>query len=179
MSSALPFTDSEIAALRALRRDLHQHPELSWQETRTQDTLERFLRAHGVSQVERIARTGLVARIPGLDPTAARRALRGDIDALPIQEATGLPFASEHAGVMHACGHDVHASWAAGAAILLARNPAASEVRVIFQPAEEVGEGARAVIESGALVGVSVIYGAHVDRRFPVGEVVPIPTFPL
>ena len=172
MSNALPFTDAEIAALRALRRDLHQHPELSWQETRTQDTLERFLRAHGVSQVERIARTGLVARIPGLDPTAAPIALRGDIDALPIQEATGLPFASEHAGVMHACGHDVHASWAAGAAILLARNPAAAEVRVIFQPAEEVGEGARAVIESGALTGVSVIYGAHVDRRFPVGEVV-------
>ena len=172
MTGPLPFTDAERDALRALRRDLHAHPELSWQETRTQQTLERFLRRHGITDVEPIARTGLVARIPGRDATAPPVALRGDIDALPIDEATGLPFASETPGVMHACGHDVHASWAAGAALLLARDPAPSEVRVIFQPAEEVGEGALAVLESKALEGVRAIFGAHVDRRFPVGEVV-------
>ncbi|MBI1810267.1 MAG: amidohydrolase [Gemmatimonadetes bacterium] len=172
MSRELPFTDAEREALRALRRDLHSHPELSWQESRTQQALERFLRLHGITDIEPIARTGLVARIPGRDPSAPPVALRGDIDALPIEEATGLPYASEQPGVMHACGHDVHASWAAGAALLLAREPAPSEVRVIFQPAEEVGEGALAVLESNALEGVRAIFGAHVDRRFAVGEVV-------
>ena len=172
MSRALPFTDGERVELIALRRDLHCHPELSWQETRTQQTLERFLRSHGITDVEPIARTGLVARIPGRDASAPPVALRGDIDALPIDEATGLPYASETPGVMHACGHDVHASWAAGAALLLAREPAPSEVRIVFQPAEEVGEGALAVLESNALEGVRAIFGAHVDRRFSVGEVV-------
>lgn len=172
MSHELPFTDGEREDLRALRRDLHRHPELSWQETRTQQTLERFLRSHGITDIEPIARTGLVARIPGRDASAPPVALRGDIDALPIDEATGLPYASETPGVMHACGHDVHASWAAGAALLLAREPAPSEVRIVFQPAEEVGEGALAVLESNALEGVRAIFGAHVDRRFPVGEVV-------
>ena len=172
MSRALPFTDGERVELIALRRDLHCHPELSWQETRTQQTLERFLRSHGITDVEPIARTGLVARIPGRDASAPPVALRGDIDALPIDEATGLPYASETPGVMHACGHDVHASWAAGAALLLAREPAPSEVRIVFQPAEEVGEGALAVLESNALEGVRAIFGAHVDRRFSLGEVV-------
>ncbi len=172
MTRELPFTEGEREALRALRRDLHAHPELSWQETRTQQTLERFLRQHGITDIEPIARTGLVARIPGRDASVPPVALRGDIDALPITEATGLPFTSENPGVMHACGHDVHASWAAGAALLLARDPAHAEVRVIFQPAEEVGEGARAVLESDALEGVRAIFGAHVDRRFAVGEVV-------
>ena len=166
------FTGAERAALVALRRDLHRHPELSWQELRTQAALEAALQVHGVRDVKRIATTGLVARIPGSEPGAPVVALRGDIDALPIAEATGLEYASAHAGVMHACGHDVHAAWAVGAALLLARDPAAGEVRVVLQPAEEVGAGARAVLESGALDGVAAIFGGHVDRRFEVGQVV-------
>jgi amidohydrolase len=166
------LTTTERDTLRALRRDLHAHPELSWQETRTQERLERTLREGGITDVRRIARTGLLAVIPGTTPGAPIVALRGDIDALPITEATGLPFASTHDGVMHACGHDIHASWAVGAALMLARTPAASEVRVILQPAEEVGEGAAAVLATGALDGVAMIFGAHVDRRFIVGEVV-------
>jgi hippurate hydrolase len=122
--------------------------------------------------MERVAGTGLVARIAGRRHGAARVALRGDIDALPIQEATGLPFASRNPGVMHACGHDVHATWALGAAALLAREPAAGDVLIVLQPAEEIGEGARAVLESGRLDEVEVIFGAHVDRRFSVGQVV-------
>ncbi|MDQ2889807.1 MAG: M20 family metallopeptidase, partial [Gemmatimonadota bacterium] len=98
--------------------------------------------------------------------------LRGDIDALPIHEDTGLDFASINPGVMHACGHDVHASWAVAAAQLLVLNPARGDVLVVLQPAEEVGEGARGIIQSGALDSVRAIFGAHVDRRFEVGTVV-------
>lgn len=160
------------ARLVALRRDLHEHPELAFQEVRTASVLVRELAAVGVSRVERVGRTGLVARVPGRDPGAPTVAIRGDIDALPIQEATGLPFASATAGVMHACGHDVHATWAVGAAALLARHPAQGDVLVVLQPAEEIGEGARAILGSGLLGDVRAIFGAHVDRRFTVGQVV-------
>ncbi len=168
----LGFSADARALLTELRRDLHRHPELSWQESRTQETLERTLRNAGITDVRRIARTGLVARVPGRNPNAPVIALRGDIDALPITEATGLEFASVNDGVMHACGHDVHASWAVGAALLLLRAPAEGDVLVVLQPAEEVGEGAREVLASGALDGVRAIFGAHVDRRFAVGEAV-------
>jgi amidohydrolase len=110
--------------------------------------------------------------VPGKESGAHAVALRGDIDALPIDEATGLPFASRVSGVMHACGHDVHATWAVGAAALLAANPAAGDVLVVLQPAEETGSGALSIIESGALDGVRAIFGGHVDRRFEVGQVV-------
>jgi hippurate hydrolase len=166
------FTADERRVLVELRRDLHRHPELSWHERRTQERLERALRDAGLANAARVAKTGLLVRVPGREPGAPAVALRGDIDALPITEATGLEFASEIPGVMHACGHDVHASWAIGAALLLARDPAAGEVRVVLQPAEEVGEGAKEVLASGALDGVRAIFGAHVDRRFAVGEVV-------
>lgn len=172
MSADLGFTAGDRRLLTELRRDLHRHPELSWHETRTQERLERVLHDTGVIDVRRVARTGLVARVRGRDPGAPVIALRGDIDALPITEATGLEFASANDGVMHACGHDVHAAWAVGAALLLARSPAAGDVLVVLQPAEEVGEGAREVLASGALDGVRAVFGAHVDRRFAVGEVV-------
>lgn len=172
MSADLGFTAGDRRLLTELRRDLHRHPELSWHETRTQERLERVLHDTGVIDVRRVARTGLVARVRGRDPGAPVIALRGDIDALPITEATGLEFASTNDGVMHACGHDVHATWAVGAALLLARSPAAGDVLVVLQPAEEVGEGAREVLASGALDGVRAVFGAHVDRRFAVGEVV-------
>ena len=166
------FTEQDRQLLVSLRRDLHRQPELSWAESRTQARLERALRNSGVTAISRIARTGLLAVIPGRDPSVRPVAIRGDIDALPITEDTGLPYSSEYPGVMHACGHDVHASWAVGTALLLARSPASGDVRVILQPAEEVGEGASAVLESGALDGVAAIFGGHVDRRFPVGQVV-------
>jgi hippurate hydrolase len=158
--------------LIALRRDLHQHPELSFAETRTASTLERALAALEPASIARVAGTGVVARIRGTRSGAPTVAVRGDIDALPIQEATGLPFASMNAGVMHACGHDVHAAWAVGAAHLLTARPAEGDVLVVLQPAEETGEGAAAVLATGALDDVAAIFGAHVDRRFVVGQVV-------
>lgn len=172
MSAPLGFTADDRRLLTELRRDLHRHPELSWHETRTQEKLERVLHGVGITDVRRVARTGLVARVRGRDASAPVIALRGDIDALPITEATGLEFASQTDGVMHACGHDVHASWAVGAALLLARVPAAGDVLIVLQPAEEIGEGAREVLASGALDGVRAIFGGHVDRRFAVGEAV-------
>ena len=158
-------------ALIALRRAIHADPELSFQEERTAQKLERAL-APIAAGVQRVAKTGVVARIRGRDSSAPLVAIRGDIDALPVREETGLPFASHNEGVMHACGHDVHATWAVGAADLLARNPAMGDVLVVLQPAEETGRGAPAIIESGALDGARAIFGGHVDRRFAVGQVV-------
>ena len=158
-------------ALIALRRAIHADPELSFQEERTAQKLERAL-APIAAGVRRVAKTGVVARIRGRDSSAPLVAIRGDIDALPVREETGLPFASHNEGVMHACGHDVHATWAVGAADLLARNPAMGDVLVVLQPAEETGRGAPAIIESGALDGARAIFGGHVDRRFAVGQVV-------
>jgi hippurate hydrolase len=155
-----------------LRRAIHADPELSFQEERTAQKLERMLASLGAEEVRRVAKTGVVARVRGRDRAAPVVALRGDIDALPVREETGLPFASHNDGVMHACGHDVHATWAVGAAALLTRAPARGDVLLVLQPAEETGRGAPAIIESGILDDVRAIFGGHVDRRFAVGQVV-------
>ena len=167
--------ERERDALVALRTELHQHPELSWKEERTATRLTHALESIGAADIRRVAGTGVVARIPGLHTHGPVTAIRGDIDALPIQEATGVPWASSTPGVMHACGHDVHATWAIGAAMLLARQPGLGDVIVVLQPAEEVGAGAAAMSQSGALDGVEAIFGGHVDMRFPVGQVVAEP----
>ena len=155
-----------------LRHDLHRHPEVAFEERETAKRLEAELARLKPVELKRVAGTGLVARIKGKRRGAPAVAIRGDIDALPIQEATGLPFTSEVPGVMHACGHDVHATWAVGAAALLARQPATGDVVILLQPAEETGKGALALLEAGAIEGIAAIFGAHVDRRFPVGQVV-------
>ncbi|MEO7512114.1 MAG: M20 family metallopeptidase [Gemmatimonadaceae bacterium] len=165
------FTDGELSTLVCLRRQLHRHPELSWKEYATSDRLAELLASLGC-EVQRVANTGVVARVRGRDAGAPVVAVRGDIDALPIQEASGLDFSSAVPGVMHACGHDVHAAWAVGAAMELCRKPAAGDVLVILQPAEEVGAGAAAVLASGVLDSVRAIFGGHVDRRFDLGQVI-------
>jgi len=171
-SKSAPIPSGLEERLIALRRDLHRHPELSLLEKRTSSALIRELEGLNPSRIERVAGTGVVVRIAGRRASAPSVAIRGDIDALPIHEATGLPFASENPGVMHACGHDVHATWTVGAAALLAAQPADGDVVIVLQPAEETGEGALAVLESGALDDVRAIFGGHVDRRFVVGQVV-------
>ena len=119
-----------------------------------------------------VAGHGIVAELPG--PSGVPPiALRADMDALPIQEETGLPFASERAGVMHACGHDGHTAMLLGAAALLAREPdLPSPVRFIFQPSEEVGSGARGMIAAGALDGAGLVFGGHVDRHYLPGTII-------
>lgn len=158
--------------LTALRRALHANPELSNEEHETAQRLTAALIACGVSDVHPVGATGVLARVPGRVAGAPVVAIRGDIDALPIQEATGLPYESTQPGIMHACGHDVHATWAVAAAALLARQPADGDVVILLQPAEELGDGALGMIRGGALDGVAAIFGAHVDRRFAVGQVV-------
>ncbi len=164
------YSDEAMEALVDLRRTLHADPELSLQEERTCTRLERTLDELGADGVTRVAGTGLVGRIPGRDSKAPPVAVRGDIDALPIKEDTGLPFSSRNAGVMHACGHDVHASWTVAAARLLREEPAAGDVLILLQPAEETGEGAAAVLATGVLDEVAAIFGAHVDLTFEVGQ---------
>ena len=170
------FPEELREQLVTLRRALHQHPELSGHEIDTATRLAGALVAVTARRGAVIQRLGaeniVIGRIAGRRAGAPTVAIRGDIDALPIQEETGLPFASQVPGVMHACGHDVHATWAVGAGALLAAAPAVGDVLIVLQPSEETGSGALDVLETGALDGVAAIFGGHVDRRFGVGQVV-------
>ena len=152
-----------------VRRALHQNPEPSMQEFETTRRLAAEMDRLGIPY--RLTQpTGLIAQIEGAAP-GPRVALRADIDALSIGERTGLPFASQVPGMMHACGHDAHAAMLVGAAeILMAcREAFAGSVRLIFQPAEETGQGARLMIEQGALEGVSMTFGLHLLACFKPG----------
>jgi len=162
---------SVLDRIVALRRDLHQHPELSHEEQRTMERVADELRALGLEPVTGVAGTGVVAEVEGR-AAGVKVALRADTDALPVHEETGLPFASQHDGVMHACGHDGHTSMLVGAAALLVADPPPHPVRLIFQPAEEKGAGAKAMIAEGVLDGVGMIFGGHVDRHYPPGTLV-------
>lgn len=118
---------------------------------------------------------GIIARIRGVDGSARTVALRADMDALPGNESTGLPFASENPGVVHACGHDAHMTMVLGAGALLRRDPPRGDVVLLFQPAEERGAGARTVIEDGGLDDVERIFGGHVTHHYRTGQVMVSP----
>ena len=152
----------------------HRHPELSYEEAETTKRIRASLERAGIRILDLPLKTGLVAEI-GAGETIV--ALRSDIDALPIEEQTDLPYRSEHAGRMHACGHDSHVAMLLGAAQIL--NEVKAElrgtVRLLVQPAEEVATGALDMLRGGALNGVSAIYGAHVWGNFdaPLIDVTP------
>ena len=170
--SAIAIDEALFREIVEARRDLHRHPELSWNEHRTAARVCEFLDRLGISYVSGRASTGIVAELPGTADVPCV-ALRADMDALPVHEETGLSFASSTDGVMHACGHDGHTSMLLGAASLLAAElPLPAPVRLIFQPGEETGDGAKAMIEAGALDNVAMIFGGHVDRHYPVGSIV-------
>src|SRR5476649_143923 len=142
--------DDVADKLVLLRRELHQHPELSNQEFQTTQKITRWLNDAQIRILPLGLKTGVVAEIgSGAGPTIA---LRADIDALPIQEQTDQPFRSRNDGVMHACGHDIHTSIMLGAALLLKQREGklAGNVRVLFQLAEETFNGARQLIDAGA-----------------------------
>jgi amidohydrolase len=173
LSDAVRTNQAELAALR---RELHRHPELAWQERKTQARVISFLREAGLAP-SRLCDTGVVAVIEGQSPGPALM-LRADLDALPIEEKTGLGFASQESGRMHACGHDAHVAMLLMAGRLLAeRPPARGSVKLVFQPAEEVGEGARAMIEHDLLVDPPVerALSMHVWSGVPVGQVQAVP----
>jgi amidohydrolase len=154
------------------RRDLHAHPELSWAERRTTDAVAERLTAGGLS-VTRLEGTGLLADIGDRGPLVA---LRADLDALPVEDSTGQPWASVTPGVAHACGHDVHTVGLVGAGLALAeahhRGQLDGRVRLLFQPAEEVMPGgALHLMDRGALDGVQRIFMLHCDPTVDVGLV--------
>lgn len=155
-----------------IRRHLHQYPELSKQEFNTTTAIKNWLKEAEISIIESDLKTGLIAEIKGHHP-GPTIALRADIDALPIQEETGLSYASKIKGKMHACGHDFHIAAIIGAAYLLKQKEAVLKgtVRFIFQPAEESGGGAEIAIKAGALEGVQAILGMHNKPDLPVGTI--------
>ena len=147
----------------------HRHPELSYEEVETTKRLREDLAAVGIEVLDLPLKTGLVAKVgTGEAPFIA---LRCDIDGLPIQEESGLAYASEHAGRMHACGHDFHISAVLGSAYLLKakERELRGTVYLIFQPAEEAPGGARKVMETGVLKDVQAIFGLHTSPLYDVG----------
>jgi len=154
-----------------IRRHLHRYPELSGEEYETTAYIKQTLEKIGVRIVDYGLQTGLIAEIgSGEGPVTA---LRADIDALPIQEETGLPYASEIPGKMHACGHDFHAAVLIGAAqtLKLREKELPGTIRLLFQPAEERAKGAKQLIEAGALEGIGAIIGQHNKPDLPVGTI--------
>ena len=157
--------------LSGLRRTFHRRPEPAFQEFETARRIEEELDALGIRH-SRVGNTGVLGVLRGQAP-GGTVALRADIDALPIREETDADYRSEIDGVMHACGHDAHTTCLLGAAKLLAGKTSrfGGEVRLIFQPAEEIGGGAFDFIDAGALRNVDHVFGLHVAPEFPVGTV--------
>jgi len=150
-----------------IRRDIHRHPEIGRNEVRTSALIRKKLEEYGVDAIERPVPTAVVALIHGARGPGRCVALRCDIDALPVQEETGLPYTSENPGIMHACGHDMHASMMLGAAKILCgmRERFAGCVKLIFQHSEDtLPGGAKELVEKGVLENphVDAIYGMHV-----------------
>lgn len=161
-----------VPEVRALRRALHRRPEPSGREVETAAAIEAALRGLGLSP-RRVGATGVVAEVEGSSP-GPRLLLRADTDALEIQEETGLPFASEVPGMMHACGHDAHAAIlvGAGAALSALRGRLRGSVRLLFQPHEETAPGgALPMIAAGVLDGVSAAVALHVHPRVDAGSI--------
>ncbi|NOS36339.1 MAG: amidohydrolase, partial [Deltaproteobacteria bacterium] len=155
-----------------IRRQIHRHPELAYKEHKTAALIEEELKRLGIEVTTGIGETGMVGRIDSPNCSGPVVALRADMDAVAIAEATGLEFASESPGVMHACGHDGHMAMLLGAASLLKDSLESGTVLLVFQPAEEGGAGALKILESGLLEGVDAIFGCHLDRHFKVGKAV-------
>jgi amidohydrolase len=160
-----------LPELVQLRRHLHRHPELSGHEQQTAALVAGELRRWGWEVREGVGRTGVTAELGPQDGPLV--GLRTDMDALPIEERTRLPYASSQQGLMHACGHDIHTTVGLGVARLLAsqRDLLPCRVRLLFQPAEETAEGARWMREAGAMEGVRALFGVHVFPSLPVGSI--------
>ncbi len=170
-------SDEYFDEVVAIRRQLHQHPELSFCEKDTAELVKRVLASKNIDYQENVAGTGVVATIKGncqLSTVNYQLALRADMDALPIQEQSDLPFRSVNEGVMHACGHDAHTAMLLGVAMILndLRDQFSGTVKLIFQPGEEkLPGGASLMIKEGVLDGVDLIIAQHVYPDLPCGEV--------
>ncbi|MDT8894422.1 amidohydrolase [Halomonas sp. I1] len=168
------FNDRQLETITELRRDLHRHPELKFEETRTADIVAEHLQKLGYKVTKNIAQTGVMGELDtGREGPVI--AFRADMDALPIHEANTFAHESRNAGLMHACGHDGHtaALLLAAETIMAQRDSLSGHLKLIFQPAEEGGNGAARMIEEGVLDNprVSAIFGYHNRPGFPAGQV--------
>lgn len=156
--------------LIALRREFHRDPELGLHEYHTATRIERELDRCAIPH-ERVGETAVVGHLTGNGNGSGLVVLRADIDALPIQETNDVPYRSQTPGMMHACGHDAHTTCLLGAAKVLSAHRAdfGGEVRFLFQPAEEIGQGARPLIAAGMLDGAQRVFGLHTASDLPAG----------
>jgi amidohydrolase len=164
LSEIQEITKSLAPRLIEIRRHIHAHPELSGQEYQTAAYVAGVLSSCGLRVQEAVGKTGVVGDLNGEKNQEKILAIRTDMDALPIQEKTDLDFASRKPGIMHACGHDVHTTLGLGVAMVLSRlsQPLPQTIRFIFQPAEEIAQGASWMVQDGVMRDVQAIFGVHV-----------------
>jgi hippurate hydrolase len=171
--TAIAVSPALFADTVAIRRDLHAHPELAFEETRTAEIVAARLRALGLDVHAGIGGTGVVGLLTGAQPGPTIM-LRADMDALPMPEENDVPYVSRNAGVTHACGHDAHVAMLLGAAAILRERATDVHGRIafVFQPAEEGGGGARAMLDDGLIARFAIerAYGLHIANILPSGE---------
>ena len=153
-----------------LRRDIHKHPELGFEEIRTMEKISSILNSLNIKHKTKIAETGIIADIEGMDKNFTI-AFRADMDALPMDDLKNCEYSSKEKGKCHACGHDVHIAILTGIAKYFSKIKPPCNIRLIYQPAEETTGGAKPMIEEGALNNVNVIYGLHVRPEIIAGEI--------
>lgn len=167
------ITEKLAPRLIEIRRHIHSHPELSGQEYQTAAYVAGVLSSCGLHVQESIGRTGVIGELKGQNIDNRLLAIRTDMDALPIVERTGLDYASRLPGIMHACGHDVHTTVGLGTAMVLSQlgEVFPGNVRFLFQPAEEIAQGAAWMVADGAMDKVSAIMSLHVFPSIPAGSI--------
>lgn len=172
MSNLVKEVEAVKSYLIETRREFHQNPELSLKEFRTASRIEEELTKFGIKH-SRVGETGVLGILKGDKPSDKVLLLRADIDALPINEVGAVEYISKNPGVMHACGHDAHTTCLLAAAKILSekKSEIAGEVRLVFQPAEEIGKGTQPFIEANVLEGVDRVFGLHCAPDLPLGTV--------
>ncbi|MBD2277439.1 MAG: amidohydrolase [Dolichospermum sp. DEX189] len=167
------LTTNISSRLVEIRRHIHAHPELSGEEYQTAAFVAGVLSANGLHVEEGIGKTGVIGELQGTQSSDRILAIRTDMDALPIQERTSLEYASRIEGVMHACGHDIHTTVGLGTAMVLSQiaPELGGKVRFLFQPAEEIAQGANWMVRDGVMNNVAAILGLHVFPSIPAGSV--------
>jgi len=173
LSEIKNIAESLAPRLVEIRRHIHANPELSGQEYQTAAYIAGVLSSCGLSVQEAVGKTGVKGELAGKGSDRRILAIRSDMDALPIQEKTDLDFASRKPGIMHACGHDVHATVGLGVAMVLSRlsEPLGGKIRFLFQPAEEIAQGANWMIREGVMRDVSAVLGLHVFPSIPARSI--------
>lgn len=169
----VPVVDPQLFLwMRTIRRILHQHPELSYKEHCTSSLIQEKLTELGVEYTKGWGGTGVIATLGNNSVNSGHVGLRADMDALPIQDNKTVVYASKIPGIMHACGHDGHVAMLLGAAALLSKIELAGRVSLIFQPAEEHGNGAAKIIDEGVLKnGIGAVFAGHIDIHYPTGTI--------